>query len=159
MQSGHRNDIAIIECPYVSRKIEVYEAHGLKILHGAQVFWTEVRRQYLPRRKGNREVINAVVVGIKHCTYLCDGKQILCTLLISDTPEGPRIQGLPVNHKLPAFDLVDTALLSGYDLTLLEVRKQLEQRYFWAQLLCWNYEDAHPKGCLLGSFHNDYKTP
>ena len=82
VQSGHRNDTAIIECPYVAQRIEVYDAHGLKILHGAQVYWTEVRRQYLPKRKGNREVINAVVVGIKHCEYLCEGKKVLCTLNI-----------------------------------------------------------------------------
>lgn len=82
MQSGHRNDIAIIDCPYIAHKIEVYDAHGLKILHGAQVFWTEVRRHYLSKRKGNREVISAVVVGIKHCDYLCAGKKVLCTLRI-----------------------------------------------------------------------------
>lgn len=40
VQSGHRNDIAIIDCPYVPHKIEVYDAHGLKILHGASVLWT-----------------------------------------------------------------------------------------------------------------------
>lgn len=40
VQSGHKNDTAIIECPYVAQRIEVYDAHGLKILHGAQVYWT-----------------------------------------------------------------------------------------------------------------------
>jgi len=71
LQSGHRIDTATIQCPYIPRRIEVIDAHGLKILHGAQVFWTEVRRQYHSKRKGNREVISAVVVGIKHCEYLC----------------------------------------------------------------------------------------
>ena len=54
VQSGYRNHTAIIECPYISYKIEVYGAQDLKILHGAQVFWTEVRRQYPSKRKGNR---------------------------------------------------------------------------------------------------------
>jgi hypothetical protein len=83
VQSGFRNNTAIIECPYISHKIEVYNSLGLKILHGASVYWTEVRRQYLSKKKGNREVINAVVVGIKHCHYLCDAKNILCTLRIN----------------------------------------------------------------------------
>lgn len=108
MQSGHRNDTAIIECPYVAQRIEVYDAHGLKILHGAQVYWTEVRRQYLPKRKGNREVINAVVVGIKHCEYLCEGKNVLCTLKVKPEANGYRIQAMPVNKRLPAFDVVNS---------------------------------------------------
>lgn len=82
VQSGYKNHTAVIECPYISHKIEVYQAHDLKILHGASVFWTEVRREYRSKRKGSREVISAVVVGIKHCRYLCEGKAILCTLQI-----------------------------------------------------------------------------
>ena len=66
----------------MSHRIEVYDAHSLNILHGASVFWTEVKRQYPSKRKGNREVIHAVVVAIKHCQYLCEGKNILCTLKI-----------------------------------------------------------------------------
>lgn len=83
VQSGFRNDTAIISCPYISHRIEVYEAQSLKIFHGAQVFWTEVRRQYPSKRKGNREVVCAVVLAIKHCEYLCEGKQFLCTLKVS----------------------------------------------------------------------------
>lgn len=108
VQSGYRNNTAIIECPYISHKIEVYNSQDLKILHGASVYWTEVRRQYLPKKKGNREVINAVVVGIKHCHYLCDGKKFLCTLRIYQEGNAWKIQGVPVNKKLPNFDVVNS---------------------------------------------------
>jgi hypothetical protein len=40
IQPGFRNDTAIIICPYISHRIEVYDAHSLKIIHGASVFWT-----------------------------------------------------------------------------------------------------------------------
>jgi hypothetical protein len=115
VQSGHKNDTAIIECPYVTQRIEVYDAHGLKILHGAQVYWTEVRRQYLPKRKGNREVICAVVVGIKHCEYLCEGKNFLCTLKIEREGSNLRIQGVPVNKKLPPFDVTNSEEVERQD--------------------------------------------
>lgn len=115
VQSGYKNDTAIIECPYVAQRIEVYDAHGLKIIHGAQVYWTEVRRQYLPKRKGNREVINAVVVGIKHCEYLCDGKEVLCTLKIDREGQNYKIQGIPVNKRLPTFDVVNSPEIERQD--------------------------------------------
>lgn len=108
VQSGYRNNIAIIDCPYISHRIEVYNSQGLKILHGASVYWTEVRRQYLPKKKGNREVISAVVVGIKHCHYLCDAKKILCTLKIFKEEGNWKIQGIPVNKRLPIFDVIDS---------------------------------------------------
>ena len=54
VQSGFKNDTAIISCPYVAKKIEVYGAHSLKILHGAQVYWTEVRRLHCSSRKGGK---------------------------------------------------------------------------------------------------------
>lgn len=40
VQSGFRNDTAIISCPYIPQRIEVYGAHSLKILNGAEVYWT-----------------------------------------------------------------------------------------------------------------------
>ena len=40
VQAGFRNNTAIIDCPYIAHKIEVYNSLGLKILHGASVFWT-----------------------------------------------------------------------------------------------------------------------
>lgn len=116
VQCGFKNDTAIIECPYVAQRIEVYDAHGLKILHGAQVYWTEVRRQYLPKRKGNREVISAVVVGIKHCEYLCEGKKILCTLRIKRNEENYSVQGVPVDKKLPSFDVVEWECPEGLEM-------------------------------------------
>lgn len=54
VQSGFRNDTAIISCPYIPQRIEVYGAHSLKILNGAEVYWTEVRRQYCSARKGGK---------------------------------------------------------------------------------------------------------
>lgn len=159
MQSGHKNDTAIIECPYVAQRIEVYDAHGLKILHGAQVYWTEVRRQYLPKRKGNREVINAVVVGIKHCEYLCEGKQILCTLKIEREGSVCNIQAVPVNKKLPPFDLINSPEIEKQDFSKEEVVQRYEKRYFWARFLYWNYEENSPKGCIISTFSKEYKTP
>jgi hypothetical protein len=35
VQSGFRNDTAVISCPYIPRKIEVNGAHSIKIIHGA----------------------------------------------------------------------------------------------------------------------------
>jgi len=40
VQPGYKKDTAIIRCPYNNMRIEVYENHGLQILHGAQVYWT-----------------------------------------------------------------------------------------------------------------------
>lgn len=159
VQPGFRNDTAIISCPYISHRIEVYDAHSLKILHGASVFWTEVRRQYPSKRKGNREVISAVVVGIKHCEYLCEGKNILCTLKVTKTETGFAYQGIPVNRKLPTFDLVDSPEISSRNLDDDNVRKNLLEKYYWARFLYWNYEEQAPKGCITGTFNSNFKTP
>ena len=123
VQSGHRNDIAIIDCPYITHKVEVYDAHGLNILDGACVLWTEVRRHHLPRRKGSREVVCAVVVGIRHCQYITDGKQILLTLRANYSPQGYIIYGVPINSKLPAFKLTPSALLAEVDWEDSEIRE------------------------------------
>ena len=40
IQSGFRKDTAIISCPYIPQKIEVNDTLSLKILNGAQVYWT-----------------------------------------------------------------------------------------------------------------------
>ena len=40
-----------------------------------------------------------------------------------------------------------------------EVRQRYEKRYFKAQFLEWNYEDSLPKGCILGRFKKEFKTP
>lgn len=88
VQSGFRNDTALVDCPYISSRIEVYDAQSLRILDGASVLWSEVRRQYSSKRRGNREIITAVVVGIKHCKYFCNGKNVLCTLEVINGPRG-----------------------------------------------------------------------
>ena len=54
VQSGFRKDTAIITCPYIPQKIEVNDTHSLKILHGAEVYWKEIRRQYSFHKKGGK---------------------------------------------------------------------------------------------------------
>jgi hypothetical protein len=54
IQSGFRKDTAIISCPYIPQKIEVNDTLSLKILNGAEVYWTEIRRHYSPAKKGGR---------------------------------------------------------------------------------------------------------
>ena len=52
-QSVFRNDTAIITCPYITQKIEVNDTHSFKILHGSEVYWKEIRRQYyFDKKKG-----------------------------------------------------------------------------------------------------------
>lgn len=82
VQSGFRNKTAIIECPYLTEKIEVYDAPNLQILDGARVYWRELRKFYVTKKHTQRQelVINGAVVGLKHCQYFHDGINIICTL-------------------------------------------------------------------------------
>ena len=78
VQYGHKKDTAIIRCPYISLRIEVYDTNGLNILDGAEVYWTQIRQI----RKKRETIIQAVVVGLKDCPYIFGGKQIICSLKI-----------------------------------------------------------------------------
>ena len=78
VQYGHRKDTALIHCPYLPYRIEVYESCSLNILDGAEVYWTEIRQF----RRKKETVIQAAIVGLKNCQYLYQGKQILCTLKV-----------------------------------------------------------------------------
>lgn len=100
-----------------------------------------------------------MVVGIKHCEYLCDGKEVLCTLKIDK--EGPvyKIQGIPVNKRLPTFDVVNSPEIEKQDFSKAEVVQRYEKRYFWARFSYWNYEENCPNGCILSTFRKEYKTP
>ena len=39
IQSGFRNNTALIHCPYIPNRIEVFDAPNMNILDGAQVYW------------------------------------------------------------------------------------------------------------------------
>ena len=139
VQSGHRNDIAIIDCPYITHKVEVYDAHGLNILDGASVLWTEVRRHHLPRKKGNREVVCAVVVGIQHCQYITASKSILFTVRAIEDKGKFRVEGVPINSKLPCFKVVGSEWLTKVDWRDSSQRETYTQRYYSGRILSWNY--------------------
>jgi hypothetical protein len=86
----------------------VYDAPNVKILDGSEVYWREIRRFYVTRKHGNRQelVIQAVVVGLKHCQYFFDGKNFVATLY-ADRSEGKTLMGRPVNKKLPLMSIVE----------------------------------------------------
>ena len=76
VQRGYRKDTAIIRCPYIDLRIEVYDSCSLNILDGAEVYWTEIRQF----RRKRETIIQAAVVGLKDCQYIYGGKEIICSL-------------------------------------------------------------------------------
>ena len=81
----------------------------MNILDGASVYWREIRRFYVFKKNSNRKemVINAAVVGQKHCKYICDGINIICTVSMDQSGAEPRVFAYPLNKKLPAMEVYD----------------------------------------------------
>ena len=98
-------------------------------------------------------------MGIKHCQYLCDRKNILCTLKIEASQEGFQVWGIPVNKKLPYFQVVDSPSITNLDFSQRDLLEKYQHTYLWSELLCWNYEDELPRGRITGTFDREYKTP
>lgn len=69
------------------------------------------------------------------------------------------MQGIPVNKKLPSFEVVDSSSITHLDFSQPDLLEKYQHMYLWAELLCWNYEDELPKGRILGVFDGKYKTP
>jgi hypothetical protein len=82
MQSGFRSSTGLIECPYISYRIEVSDVHNLQILDGTQVFWRELKKFYTKKKNTNTQeiIINAEIIGVKHCQYIMGGLNIIATL-------------------------------------------------------------------------------
>ena len=57
-------------------------------------------------------MIQAVVVGIKHCPYFYEGKNVLCTIKIYGDGKDMIIRGTPLDSKLPKFDIIDHSLFN-----------------------------------------------
>lgn len=154
VQSGFRNDTALIHCPYISNRIEVVDASSLNILDGAAVYWREVRHFYVFKKNSNRKemIINAVVVGQKHCKYICDGINIICTLAMQQTANGSQIYARPLNKKLPMLEIIDD---NGYSAAYPDAFDQWDNigtHYYWVRILCWNYQENYPKASVTGVF-------
>lgn len=108
-QAGFRSNVAYIECPYISHRIEVHDALDLQVLDGAQVYWREIRR-YTTTKKGSSKqetVLVAAILGIKHCKYIFGGINIIATLEMQETNGQARLIARPINKKLPHFEIID----------------------------------------------------
>ena len=55
MQAGFKSTTALILCPYISQKVEVENAHLLKILDGSEVYWAETRRFIVNKKSSSKQ--------------------------------------------------------------------------------------------------------
>lgn len=128
-------------------------ASSLKILDGAEVYWTEIRRFNVNRKSSKRQetIVVAGVVGIKHCPYICNGSSIFCSIFSRENLDGGegKIYARPINPKLPIIQLE-----TPYFPTLSEKWDTIYDPtfYYWAKINCWNSDEEYPRGELVGVF-------
>ena len=113
----------------------------MNILDGASVYWREIRRFYVFKKNSNKKemVINAAVVAQKHCKYICDGINIICTLSLDSSGPYPSVYARPLNKKLPVLQVYDA---NGYPAaypTAFPEWDKMASFYYWVRIQCWNY--------------------
>jgi hypothetical protein len=109
LQPGFRSCIGLIECPYMTGRIEVNDAHEVKVLDGAQVFWREVKKFQVKKKNANisETIICAEVVALKHCKYMMGGINIITTLELQNINGEAHLIGRPINKKIPYLQIID----------------------------------------------------
>ena len=105
VQAGFRNNTGLIQCPYLTDRIEVENAPALKVLDGATVYWQQIRRFRVNRKSPDRQetVIVANVLSVASCRYISEGTNIICTVRFRESSTGCSVLGKPLNKKLPTL--------------------------------------------------------